>query len=224
MLNADFSVNISPPRPSRILAAASFDPISRTTLEGLMNRRSEIIAVMASVAVLAVALVSGTISQAAAPSAPKATAMAGDFHIQDAWARINPVKGRPSSVYVTIHYGGTKPDMLVSASTPIAGRVELHNHTMTGNIMRMVKVPGIAIAADSETKLAPSGYHLMLFDMKAAPKPGSTAPLTLTFKSGTRLTLLMTAQGITANGPDGKGKPIMHMDDHRGHNMKITGQ
>ncbi len=194
-----------------------------------MNRRSEIIAVVASAAVLAAALVSGTILQAAAPAAAKSTAMAGNFHIQDAWARINPLKGRPSSAYVTIHYGGTKPDMLIAAATPIAGRVELHNHTMAGNIMKMVKVPGIAIAPDSETKLAPSGYHLMMFDMKAAPKPGTTAPLTLTFKSGTKLTLLMTAQGITANGPDGKGKPMMEMpdkgmNDHRGHNMKITGQ
>jgi periplasmic copper chaperone A len=185
-----------------------------------MTRKSEIIAVVVSVAVLGIALVSGALVQAAPKAEVKSTAMAGSFHIQDAWARINPVKDAPSSAYVTIHYGGKVPDMLIFASTPIAGKVELHNHTMTGGIMRMAKVAGVPILPDSETKMAPSSYHLMMFDMKALPKPGTTAPLTLTFKSGTTMTLLMTAQSIAASGP--KGKAMMEMNDHKGHNMKMT--
>jgi periplasmic copper chaperone A len=177
------------------------------------SRRNEIIATAVAVLVLAAAAVTGTLVQAKAPP-PGMTAMAASFHIQDAWARINPVAGRPSAGYVTIHYGGKKPDMLVAAQTPVAGRVELHNHVMDKGIMRMTKVPGVAIAPDSETILKPSGYHLMMFDMKSLPKPGTKVPLTLTFKSGTTLTLMMVAQNLTASGPDGtaasKADPHSH--------------
>jgi copper(I)-binding protein len=167
-----------------------------------VSRRKEIIATILAVVVLAAAAVTGTLVQA--KDAPAGmTAMAGKFHIQDAWARINPVPGRPSTAYVTIHYGGMKADQLVAARTPIAGRVELHNHLMDKGVMRMAKVAGIAIAPDSETILKPGGYHLMMFDMKRLPKAGTRVPLTLTFKSGTTLTLMMVAQGLTAGGPDG---------------------
>jgi periplasmic copper chaperone A len=180
------------------------------------SRRKEIIATGLAVLVLAAAVVTGTLVQAKSPPSGM-TAMAGNFHIQDAWARINPVAGRPSAAYVTIHYGGTKPDMLVAASTPVAGRVELHNHLMDKGVMRMVKVSSIVIPPDSETILKPSGYHLMLFDMKNLPKAGARVPLTLTFKSGTTLTVMMMAQGLTAGGPDGSPAAAGKAADHHGH-------
>ncbi len=183
-----------------------------------LSRRREIVAVLLAGLMLVVAAVTGTLSHAkTAATSPGMTGVAGDFHVQDAWARINPVAGRPSSAYVTIHYGGTKPDPLIAASTPIAARTELHNHVMDKGVMRMPKVASIAIGPDSETILKPGSYHLMLFDVKAPPKPGTKVPLTLSFKSGTTITLLMTAQAITAAGPDGKAGPMTMDMDHAGH-------
>jgi periplasmic copper chaperone A len=183
-----------------------------------LSRRQEIIATMIAGVVLLLAVVMGTASHVRAEKAalPGITAMGGNFHIQDAWARINPVAGRPSTAYVTIHHGGKKADALVGVSSPIAARASLHNHLMTGKVMRMMKVADIAIAPDSETILKPGGYHVMLFDVKAPPKPGTKVPLTLTFKSGTKLTLMMVAQAITAGGPAGKSTAGAEMD-HSGH-------
>lgn len=183
-----------------------------------LSRRLEIASVLLASAVLVAAAVSGTLAEAKpATRLPGVTAMAGNFHIQDGWARINPVAGRPSSAYVTIHHGGTGADALIGASTPIAGRTEIHQHQMTGGVMRMVKIASIPIAADSETILQPGGYHLMLFDMKSLPKPGSRVPLQLTFKSGVTATLLITAQPITATGPAGASAAPMPGMDHAHH-------
>jgi periplasmic copper chaperone A len=194
-----------------------------------MSRRKEVLAVCLASALLAVAAAAGSLSEARAGAkeaasrmSPKLglTAMTANFHVQDAWARINPVSGRPATGYVTIHYGGTTADALVSATTPLAKRVELHQHVMDKGIMRMPKITAIAIAPDSETKLSPGSYHLMLFDLTSQPKPGTQVPLTLTFKSGTRLTLAMVTQPVTAMGPDGKTvAPATGMmaHDHMGH-------
>lgn len=167
-----------------------------------MSRRKEVMAICMASVLLAIAAITGSLSHAnAAASALSVTV--GAMHTYDAWARINPVTGRPSSAYMTLHNSGTKPDALISATTPLAGRVELHQHQMDKGMMRMRKVDAIAIAPQSRTTLAPSGYHLMMFDLKSQPKPGTRMPVTLRFKSGIKLTLDMVAQAVTAMGPAG---------------------
>ncbi len=168
-----------------------------------MTRRKEVMAVIIGGVLLLAAAVSGTISHARPDRRTGAMAMAGNLHVEQAWARINPVTGRPSSAYVTIHNMGMTADALIAASTPIAERAELHNHVMDGTVMKMDKVPEIMLAPGTATLLSPGGTHLMLFGMKKLPKPGTKVPLTLTFKSGGTLTLVMVTQGLTADGPGG---------------------
>jgi periplasmic copper chaperone A len=131
------------------------------------------------------------------------------IHLQDAWARFSPIEGRPAGVYLTIHAGKTA-DRLISAATPIAARAELHTHTMTGSVMQMRKIDGIDLAASSEVMLKPGGLHIMLFDIKARPKDGSTFPLTLTFAKAGKQTVQVIARPIGAAAP----KPA---DSHSGH-------
>lgn len=71
---------------------------------------------------------------------------------------------------------------LVSASTPAAARVELHETTMAadgGMSMRQVE-DGLVIPAHGELRLEPGGYHLMLIDLTGPIRPGDQVDITLT--------------------------------------------
>jgi copper(I)-binding protein len=62
---------------------------------------------------------------------------------------------------------------------------------------------GLAIEPGKTVKLAPGGYHLMLFDLKNPLKQGDKVPLTLEFEKAGNVTLSLDVQGVGAQGPAG---------------------
>jgi copper(I)-binding protein len=68
---------------------------------------------------------------------------------------------------------------LVAASSPIAGRVELHVMQMRENVMSMRPIPEIPLPANEVVSLEPGGVHLMLLELKTQVKAGEQVPLTL---------------------------------------------
>lgn len=119
---------------------------------------------------LALLIVSPTL---AAP--PSATA-------SNAWVRAAAVPGRPAAGYLTIK-GGGQPDTLVEVTAP-GVRVEMHSMSMDSGVMKMAKLDSVPVPAGTSVAFAPGGNHLMIFGMTGAPK---TLPLTLNFRSGTKL-------------------------------------
>lgn len=83
---------------------------------------------------------------------------------------------------------GDLPDRLLSASSPIAARVELHRSVLDGGVMRMRAVPAIDLPPQAVTPLRHSGeYHLMLIDLKQPLKDGDRFDMTLNFeRAGTQ--------------------------------------
>lgn len=74
---------------------------------------------------------------------------------------------------------------LVGASTPVAGVAEVHEMKMEGDTMKMRAVRGgLELPPRQTVELKPSGYHLMLMDLKQPILKGSTVPLTLRFEDG----------------------------------------
>ena len=74
------------------------------------------------------------------------------------------------------------PARLVSASSPVAGAVEIHNMTMEKGVMKMFPVDGIDLPAGKPVKLAPGGYHAMMLDLRRQLKAGERVPFKLTFE------------------------------------------
>jgi periplasmic copper chaperone A len=62
---------------------------------------------------------------------------------------------------------------------------------------------GLTIEPGKTVKLAPGGYHLMLFDLKSALKQGEKIPLTLEFEKAGKVTVSLDVQGVGAQGPSG---------------------
>jgi len=78
---------------------------------------------------------------------------------------------------------GSAPDRLVAASTPVAERVELHEMTTEGDVIRMREVPAIDLPAGQEVQLRHGQrYHLMLINLRQPLKVGDRFDLTLKFE------------------------------------------
>ena len=88
-----------------------------------------------------------------------------------------------------------KGGKLVSASSPAAGVVEIHEMKMEGSTMKMGAIAGLELPAGKAVELKPGGYHVMLMDLKAPLVAGQTVDLTLVVegKDGKKETVLVKA-------------------------------
>jgi periplasmic copper chaperone A len=128
------------------------------------------------------------------------TAGAGSLEVKDAWARATPAKAANGAVYLTIE--SAVPDRLTGASTPVAGKAELHRMTMQGNVMRMRQIAGIDLPAGQPVTLKPGGLHIMLLGLKQPLKKGDKFPLTLDFAKAGAQTVDVSIEGVGAMGPN----------------------
>lgn len=100
--------------------------------------------------------------------------------VDDAWVRATAPGQKVGAAYMTLtHHENIT---LVAAEADVAGNVEIHSMEMKNSIMKMRMLDELAIEAGKPTKLAPSGMHLMLFDLKKPLKTGEKVEITLCFK------------------------------------------
>jgi copper(I)-binding protein len=114
--------------------------------------------------------------------------------------------GAPTAAgYLTVTNHGASPDRLLGGSSPEVGDVQVHQMSMTGNIMRMRPiVGGLVIQAGQSVVLAPGGdRHLMLISPKHSFKPGDRVPATLRFeKAGSvKLTFIVREAAAAMKQP-----------------------
>jgi periplasmic copper chaperone A len=70
----------------------------------------------------------------------------------------------------------------VRAETPLASSVEIHSMTMDNGVMKMRMLPEMPLTAGKAEKLAPGGFHLMLFDLKKPLAVNEQVEFTLSFR------------------------------------------
>ena len=129
--------------------------------------------------------------------ASAALAQTGQLEVKDAWARATPGKAENGAAYLTIVSPTT--DRLVSVSTPVAKKAELHTMTMKGMVMEMRPVQGVDIPADQAVSLKPGGEHIMLLGLNQPLREGQSFQMTLSFeKAGPRpVTVMVEKSGAT---------------------------
>ena len=164
---------------------------------------------------LSLASIAGAIIAACLITLPPARAdevKAGDLMITQAWSRATPGGAKIGGGYLTIENKGSAPDRLIGGSADIAGKVEVHEMTMNNGVMTMRPLDkGLTIEPGKTAKLAPGGYHLMMFDLKRALKQGDKLPVTLEFEKAGKVTISLDVQGVGAQAPAGSGKMDMKM-------------
>jgi periplasmic copper chaperone A len=138
---------------------------------------------------------------------------AGDLVITQAWSRATPGGAKIGGGYLTIENKGSAPDRLIGGSADIAGKVEVHEMAMNNGVMTMRPLEkGLAIEPGKTVKLAPGGYHLMMFDLKGPLKQGDKLPVTLEFEKAGKVTVSLDVQGVGAQAPSGSGSTDGKMD------------
>lgn len=116
--------------------------------------------------------------------------------VHEAKVRV-PVPGQNlTAAYFQLHNQSAQERILVSVTTPIAARTELHNHTEEDGIMRMRRVELVTIPAQGHQHFQSGGYHVMLYDLHHRPQAGETVPLLLIFDDGLQLSVEAVAESV----------------------------
>jgi periplasmic copper chaperone A len=131
--------------------------------------------------------------------------------VQDAWVRGTVAQQKATGLFARIT--STTGGRLVSASSPVAGVVEIHEMSMDGNTMRMRALPdGLELPAGKTVELKPGGYHVMLMDLKSPVKAGDTVDVTLVIeaKDGKKASVLVKAPVKALGDTAGSTMPPGH--------------
>jgi copper(I)-binding protein len=93
------------------------------------------------------------------------------------WIRTTVAQQTTTAAYLTIT--SAKGGKLVSASSPVAAAVDVHEMKMDGDMMKMRAVDTLALPAGQPVELKPNGLHIMLTGLKAPVKAGDVVPIKL---------------------------------------------
>jgi copper(I)-binding protein len=100
--------------------------------------------------------------------------------VKDPWVRATVSQQKATGAFMQIT--SAQDAQLVSASSPVAGVVEVHEMTMEKDVMKMRAMKSLDLPAGKSVELKPGGYHVMLMDLKQQMKEGDTVPVTLVFE------------------------------------------
>lgn len=106
------------------------------------------------------------------------------------WVRATVPGQTATGAFMTL--SASQDTRLVAVRSPRAGTTaEIHQMTLSGDVMRMREIPGIDLPAGQGVALAPGGYHIMLYGLRAPLRAGDVEPLELVFRNraGERRTL-----------------------------------
>ncbi len=134
--------------------------------------------------------------------------------IDKAVARATVGKQTHGAAFLQIENKGAD-DTLLSASSPIAGKVEIHTMSMEGDVMKMRALPQLKLKSGQKLEMKPGGgVHIMLMGLKKPLVAGDKFPLTLNFRKAGKLdaTVEVADMGMPMKKKDDDGD--MHHHHH----------
>lgn len=126
-----------------------------------------------------------------------------ELKVEAPWARATAGAARTAAGYLAIVNSGNHSERLIGASSPAAGRVELHEMATVDNVMRMRPLPsGIDVPSGRTTELKPGGLHLMFLELKAPFVRGTKVPVVLTFEHTGDIRVELEVRDLRAGPPE----------------------
>ena len=125
-----------------------------------------------------------------------AMSTAAEVEISNAWLKESIPGTENGAGYFTISNVGTDVTTIVGAQTDASRAVEVHQHVLRDGMMRMRRVPELQLEPGETVVFQPGGYHLMLFGVKNAFKPGQNVEFTLLFNDGDRVSFVAEVKTI----------------------------
>jgi len=144
---------------------------------------------------------------------------AGALTLKHPWTRATPKGAEMGGGFVAIVNAGSEADRLIGGSFALAGRTEVHEMKMEGDVMKMRKLDGgLDIPAGSTVELKPGSYHLMFMDLKAPLEADAKVKGSLVFEKAGEVPVEFAVEAIdaTAKGHKAGGHGAMPMDGKMG--------
>ncbi len=168
-------------------------------------------AIVASVLVLTGCSSSSTGAASEASASAAASQVASAITVTDPVTRstddMSPVSETSGKLmtgsFMTIANGGAEDVTLVGGTSPVAGKIEIHEVVDD----KMQPLPGgLVIPAGGSVKLKMGGYHVMLMDLESPLASGEDVPITLEFDNGDKVEITAPSREIAMDdeqyGPD----------------------
>jgi hypothetical protein len=103
--------------------------------------------------------------------------------VVDGYVRGLPPGQSVTAAFMTLRNPGDREQVVTRASTSVADKVEFHQHSHEGGMMRMRQVPALHIPAGGELQLAPGHLHLMLIGLRQVLNESDTVVIELCSES-----------------------------------------
>lgn len=136
----------------------------------------------------------------------------GSLVIHDPWARATPTGAPVAGGFMRIENTGAVPDRLLGGASPVAGRFEVHEMAMVGDVMQMRALPdGLTIPPGGAVVLKPGSYHVMFIELKQPLVEGSVVAGTLRFEKAGSVEVRYPVRSLGAMGyevKNGRVQPV----------------
>ena len=113
---------------------------------------------------------------------------------------------------MTLINNRTSADRLLSATTPLADKVQFHQETEDNGVSRMREMPNVDLAPGTEIIFKPGEMHMMIVGLKQPLVEGPTFSLTLQFEKAGKIEVSAPIEKIGAVQLEDMGS-TMHMPD-----------
>ncbi|VAW98902.1 hypothetical protein MNBD_GAMMA22-1359 [hydrothermal vent metagenome] len=103
--------------------------------------------------------------------------------LSDAWVADAPPNSKMYAGYLSIKNHSDKTFELITVSSPMFKKIEIHKTQIINNIARMIEQNGLTINKKSATLFTSGDLHLMMIEPKSTIKLGNKITLTFKFKN-----------------------------------------
>ncbi|WP_159084239.1 copper chaperone PCu(A)C [Saccharobesus litoralis] len=118
---------------------------------------------------------------------------------ENAHVRLLPPNVKNTAAFVSITNTGQEGICLVKAWGDKSQTVEFHDHIMQNDMMKMVHVPRVHIAAGETVTLQSGSLHLMLLNLTEKLKLGDSVTFTLEDDTEKRYTFSATVEKVQSS-------------------------
>ena len=122
--------------------------------------------------------------------------LAADISVEQQYVRETIPGTSISSAYMNLENHSHKPIALTAVTSGVSKRIEMHEHIMTEEMMKMRQVDSIVINANENVVLQPHGYHIMVFNLEQPLQADTEISMTLHFDNQENITIKVPVKGL----------------------------
>jgi copper(I)-binding protein len=130
----------------------------------------------------------------------------GSLVIDHPWTRSTPKSATVAGGYLKITNTGSAPDRLTGGSVDVARKLEVHEMSMDGGVMKMRELKnGIEIPAGATVELKPGSYHIMMTNLARPLSKGEKVKGSLTFEKAGKVDVEFTVEALGSSPASHEG-------------------